>query len=96
MNRIRALDARFNAVLEDCHSVNLDDVFKDTALPPLNALAVDVQERPAPALPPEVPNYAQGLVETPAEGTKVPISWRRVGTFWSQDVDKHEMVSNAF
>ena len=44
VNRIRALDARFKAVLEDTHNVNLDNVFKSIALPPLNALAADVQE----------------------------------------------------
>jgi hypothetical protein len=95
VNHIRALDARFKAVLEDTHNINLDNVFKGTALPPLNALAANVQERPAPAPAHEVPKYAQGLVETPAEGTDVPISWRRIDTFWSQDVDKHEMGSNA-
>ena len=74
MNRIRALDARFKAVLEDTHNVNLDNVFKGTTLPPLNALAVDVQEQPAPA-PSLVPKYAHGLVETPAKETNTPISW---------------------
>ena len=94
VNRIRALDLRFKAVLEDSHNVNLDSVFTGTALPPLNALAANVQERPAPA-PPPVPKYEQGLVETPAKGTGTPISWRQIDTFWAGDVDKHEMGSNA-
>ena len=94
MNRIRALDARFKAVLEDTHNVKLDNVFKGTALPPLNALAADVQEQPAPA-PPPVPKYEQGLVETPAKGTGTPITWKQIDTFWAGDVDKHEMGSNA-
>jgi len=42
VNRIRALDARFKAVLEGTHNVNLDNVFKGAALSPLNALAADV------------------------------------------------------
>jgi hypothetical protein len=44
VNRIRALNARFKAVLEDTHNVNLNNVFKGTALPPLNALAAGVHE----------------------------------------------------
>jgi hypothetical protein len=94
VNRIRALDARFKAVLEDTHNVNLDNVFKGTALPPLNALAVDVQVQPAPA-PLPVPKYEQGLVETPAKGTNTPITWRQIDTFWAGGVDKYEMGSNA-
>ena len=94
VNRIRSLDPRFKAVLEDTHSIDLDKVYKGTALPPLNALAADVQEQPAPA-PPPVPKYDQGLVDTPAKGTNTPISWRQIDTFWAGDVDKHEMGSNA-
>ena len=94
MNRIRALDAPFKAVLEDTHNVSLDIVFKGTPLPPLNALAADVQEQPAPA-PPPVPKYEQGLVEIPARGTGTPITWRQFDTLWAGDVDKHEMGSNA-
>ena len=60
MNRIRGLDARFKAVLEDTHNVNLDYVFKGTALPSLNALAADVQEQPAPAPPRWSPNMSKG------------------------------------
>jgi hypothetical protein len=94
VNHIQALDARFKAVLEDTQNVNLDNVFKGTALPPLNALAADVQERPASA-PASIPKYEQGLVETPAKGTGTPISWQQIDTFWAVDVDKHEMGSNA-
>jgi hypothetical protein len=43
VNRIRSLDLRFKAVLEDTHSIDLDKVYKGTALPPLNALAANVQ-----------------------------------------------------
>ena len=94
VNRIRALDARFKAVLEDTHNVKLDNVFKGTALPPLNALAADVQEQPAPA-PPPVPKYEQGLSDNPKKGTNTPITWRQINTFWSQDLDKRVSGSNA-
>jgi len=95
VNRIRALHDRFKAVLEDTHNVNLDNFFKGTALPPLNALAADVQEQqPAPA-PLPVPKYEQWLVETPAKGTGTLISWLQIDTFWAGDVNKHEIQFNA-
>jgi hypothetical protein len=94
VSQIRALDARFKAILEDTQNVILDNVFKGTSLPPLDALAEDVQEQPAPA-PPSVLNYDQGLVETPAKWTGTPISRRQIDTFWVGDVDKLEMGSNA-
>ncbi len=71
VNRIHAPDPRFKAVLEDTHGIDLDKVFKGTAMPPLSAFAADVQEQPAPA-PPPVPKYEQGIVETPAKGINIP------------------------
>jgi hypothetical protein len=94
VNRIRALDARFKAVLDDTHNVNLDNVFKGTALPPLNALAADVQEQPAPA-PEPIPKYNQGLSDNPKKGSNTPITWREIYTFWSGDLDKRVPGSNA-
>ncbi len=61
VNRIRALDARYKAVLEDTHGVKLDSVFVGTPWPPLDTLGASVEEQPAPA-PPLVPKYEQGLV----------------------------------
>jgi hypothetical protein len=52
VSRIRALDARYKAVLEDTHSVKLDSVFVGTPLPPLDTLGASVQEQPTPAPPP--------------------------------------------
>ena len=60
LNRIRAFDLRFKAVLEDLYSIDLDKVYTGTVLPPLNALAADVKVRPAPA-PEPIPKYNQGL-----------------------------------
>ena len=56
VNRIRALDARFKAVLEDTHSISLDKIYKGTALPPLDTLGASVVKQSAPA-PPPVPKY---------------------------------------
>jgi hypothetical protein len=61
VNRIRALDARFRAVLEDTHGFELVSVYQGTSLPPLDTVGVTVQEQPAPT-PPPVPKYDQGLV----------------------------------
>ena len=94
VNRIRALDARFRAVLEDTHGVKLDSVFVGTPLPPLDSLGASVQEQPAPA-PPPVPKYEQGLVETPAKGNNTPVSWLQIDTFWTSDPDKNNMGSGS-
>ncbi len=90
VNRIRSLDPRFKAILEDINFIYLDKVYKGTPLSPLNALVADVQEQSTPA-PLPVPKYDQGLVDTPAKGTNTPTSWRQIYTFWAGDVDKHEM-----
>jgi hypothetical protein len=74
VNWIRALDARYKAVLEDTHGVKLDSMLQGTPLPPLNTLGSSVQEQPAPA-PPPVPKRDQGLVDTPEKGTNTPASW---------------------
>jgi hypothetical protein len=94
VNCIRALDVRFKSVLENTQTLNLDNVFKGTALPPLNALASDVQQKPAPA-PPPVSKYEQGLSDNPKKGTNTPITWRQINTFWSQNLDKRVSGSNA-
>jgi hypothetical protein len=72
VNRIRALDLRYKAVLKDYHGVNLDSVFTGNPQSPLNAFAADVHEQPAPA-PPPVPKYDQCLVETPRLGNDLPV-----------------------
>ncbi len=93
VNRIHALDQRYKAVIEDHHGVNLESVFTGTHQPPLNALAADVQEQPAPA-PPTVPKYEQGLSDNPKKGTNSPITWIQIYTFSSGDVDKRVSGSN--
>jgi hypothetical protein len=44
VNRIRTLDARYKAVLEDTHGVKLYSMFQGNHLPPLDTLGASVQE----------------------------------------------------
>jgi hypothetical protein len=93
VNRIRALDARFRAVLEDKHGVSLGDLYKGrTAKEPIRF--AEVRKEEPPAKPPR-PDYPQGLEETPAKGTNTPITWAQIDTFWTGPVKKHEMGSNS-
>ncbi len=94
VNRIRALDARYKAILEHTHGVKLDLVFVGTPLPPLDTLESSVQEQPAQA-PPPVPKYYQVLVDTPEKRTGTPVSWRHIDTFWAGDADKNNMGSSS-
>ncbi len=94
VNRIRALDPRYKTVFEDNHDVKLDSVWANNPKPPLNALAADVQEQPAPT-PPPVPKYDQCLVETPRLGSDLPISRRQINSFWQSNPDKNNMGYNA-
>jgi hypothetical protein len=93
INRIRALDANFRAVLEHTHGVDLRPVYANaTPLPAINFPRVQVA--PAPVPPPH-PDYPQDLEDTPERGTNTPITSAQIDTFWSADVQKHNMGSNS-
>jgi len=93
INRIRALDPRFRAVLEDTHGVELEGLYANkTPLPPLNLPRVQVS---APPAQPPRPDYPQCLEETPEKGTGTPITWAQIETFWSGEVEKHNMGTSS-
>ena len=94
VNRLRALDKRFAAVLEDKHGVSILRLFEGkNPLPPINLPKVQVKEV---APPPERPEgYEQGLEDTPKSGLDVPISWLQIETFWSGPVDLNRMGSTS-
>jgi hypothetical protein len=92
LNRIRSLDARFRTILEDKHGVELESLYKGKApLPEMRLPDVQVIE-PVPA--PKY-DYKQGLEEVPPHGTNTPITWAQIHTFWSGDVNVHQMGSSA-
>jgi hypothetical protein len=92
LNRIRSLDARYRTILEDKHGVDLESLYKGKApLPEMRLPDVHVIE-PVPA--PKY-KYKQGLEEVPAKGTITPISWAQIHSFWSGDVNVHQMGSSA-
>jgi len=47
------------------------------------------------AVPPPKYDYSQELVEVPAKGLNIPITWAMIMTFRSGTVRMHEMGSNA-
>ena len=92
LNRVRSLDARYRAILEDKHGVDLESLYKGKApLPEMRLPDVQVIE----AVPPPKFDYPQGLEEVQAKGLNIPITWAMVMTFWSGTVRMHEMGSNA-
>ena len=93
INKIRALDSTFRLILEDKHGISLEDIYKNKAAQSPIRIA-DVQEEYRPAPPPR-PDYPQGLEETPAKGFNTPITWRQIETFWTGNIEKHTMGSNA-
>jgi hypothetical protein len=93
VNRIRAADANFRAVLEHIHGVDLRTVYANaTPLPAINLPRVQVAQAP---VPPPRPDYPQDLEDTPEKGTNTPITWTQIDTFWSAGVQKHNMGSNS-
>jgi len=64
INKIRALDSTFRLILEDKHSVFLEDIYKNKTVQPPIRIA-DVQEVCTPAPTPR-PDNPQGLEETTA------------------------------
>ena len=66
INRIRALDPRFRALLEETHGVKLEGLYKDKSpLPPIDLPRVQVS---APPAQPPRPDYQQCLEDTPQKG----------------------------
>jgi hypothetical protein len=92
VNRIRSLDARYRTIMEDKHGVILESLYKNkTPLPEMRLPDVQVIE----PVPPPKYDYKHGLEEVPAKGTNTPISWAQINTFWSGDVNVHQMGSSA-
>jgi hypothetical protein len=80
-------------VLEETHGVKLEGLYKDKSpLPPIDLPRVQVS---APPAQPPRPDYPQCLEDTPQKGTSTPITWAQIDTFWSGDVEKHNMGSTS-
>jgi hypothetical protein len=78
LNRIRSLDQKFKAVLEDKHGVELDSLYKGRApLPEMRLPDVQVIE----AVPPPKFDYPQGLEEVPTKGLNIPITSSMIISF---------------
>jgi hypothetical protein len=92
VNRIRALDDTYRTVLKYAHDVDWKALYAGkTAMPPINLPRVQVAAAPTP---PPRPHYPQDLQDTPKKGTGTPIYWANIDTFWSADLQKHNIGNN--